>query len=289
MRQKRIRPALVNSPLSTLGTTRMTANSKECGVSIESLLHKEWRPGQAALEVGEVGLTRGAGQPFVWYVGQDSCEDGFGQAGAQEFVGLGDLGGPAEQDMVADGREGAQGFAFDVIDTCVTPTVMEIEAGTVVYEVELLVPPEQIGVAGGAVDIGHQGVEPDGGGGYGWVHGTGRQPGCGVEHDGAGKVVHGEVQAVALQEKFADFGIGFIAAEGAVEFHEREVRNAQAEGAADFTGDQFGYEGERPLAGTAEFQHVEAAVVSFHDGGQGAAFAEGCDVASGADSSQLKL
>jgi len=80
--------------------------------------------------------------------------------------------------------------------------------------------------------------------------------------------------------------IWFVASQGWVDLGEDEFRNIEAEGAADFASYELGDESERALAGTAEFNDVEAEVVSLDNCGKRAAFAKGSDVLSGADGAE---
>jgi hypothetical protein len=66
----------------------------------------------------------------------------------------------------------------------------------------------------------------------------------------------------------ADFGVRLIAAEGGIDLDEDKFGDAQAEGAADFSGDELSDEGEDALAGSAKLNDVEAEVVGFDDRGQ---------------------
>jgi hypothetical protein len=84
----------------------------------------------------------------------------------------------------------------------------------------------------------------------------------------------------------ANLVIRFVAAKGNVDFDEDDLRHAQAEGAGDFSSDQLGHQGQRALAGTAEFSDIETQIVRLDDGGQRPAFAEGQDIAGSMGRSQ---
>ena len=163
------------------------------------------------------------------------------------------------------------------------PVVVEEERGSVIDGVELAVPDEQVSVARGAVDVEHKGVEPDEERGFVGRSGVARG---GIEHGGAGQKVEAEVEAGAGLEQLADFVVGLVAAKRGVNVDEDQLGHAQAEGASDFAGDDFGDEGEEALAGSAKFDNVETQIVGFDDGGQRAAFAEGNDIARGVDGAQ---
>ena len=162
----------------------------------------------------------------------DGVEDR-GEDGRRETILSGEGGvfdgiGPREKDVMADGGERGLGHPFDI-----APVVVEVERGAVVDEIESLVPIEEVGVVGGAIDVDDEGVESDGLGGGAAIGGV---AGGGIEHDGAGKIVEGEVEAGARVEQGADLGVGLVAAEGGIDFDEDEFGNFEAEGAADFAG-----------------------------------------------------
>jgi len=209
----------------------------------------------------------GAGEkPLIGDLIEDFGEDVGGNGGAGVVGGCFEGGGPGEQDVVADVGEGRVGEARSV-----GPVVVEVEGGAMVDEVGFAMPVEKVGVAGGAVDVEDEGVEPDGEGGGA---GIGLVAGSGVEHGGAGEVVEGKVEADAGAEEIADLLVRLVAPQGGIDFGEDEFRDVEAEGTADLTGYEFGYKGERALAGAAEFYDVEAEVVGLDDGGEGATLAE---------------
>ena len=94
------------------------------------------------------------------------------------------------------------------------PVVMEEERGAVVDGVEPAMPDEEIGVARGAIDVEHEGVEPDQQRGF---VGRGLVARGGIEHGGAGEIVEGEVEAGAGFQELADFGVGLVAGEGGID------------------------------------------------------------------------
>ena len=97
----------------------------------------------------------------------------------------------------------------------------------------------------------------------------------GVEHDGAGKVIEGKVQAYTGLQQLANLIIRFVAAECGIDFDKYNLGHAQAEGAANLAGNQLRNQRQNTLSCTAEFDHVEPKVISLHNGGQRASFAQG--------------
>jgi len=217
-------------------------------------------------------------EPVIWNLGENFGEDGWVESSAGEGGGLFEVGGPGEENVVANVGEGKGGEAVGV-----GPVVVEVESGTVVDEVGPVVPGEEVGVAGGAVDVEGEGVEPDSercGAGVGCVAGGG------IEHGGAGEIVQGQVDANAGAEEIANILIGLVASEGRVDLDEDEFGDVKADGATDFSGDKFGYKGEGALTSATKFDDIEAEVVSLYDCGEGSTFAEGRDVLGGADSTK---
>jgi hypothetical protein len=183
--------------------------------------------------------------------------------------------GPWQEDVVADVGEGGVGEAFGV-----GPVVVEVESGAVVDEVELTVPVEEIGVAGSAVDVEGEGVEPDGERGDLRISSI---TGCGVEHSGAGEIVESEVEACAGAEKVANLLVGLVAPEGRVDLSEDEFGDFETKCATNFACDEFRYQGERALASAAELNDVEAQIIRFNNCWKGAAFTKSSYVLGGAD------
>jgi hypothetical protein len=62
----------------------------------------------------------------------------------------------------------------------------------------------------------------------------------GIEGDGAGKIIQPEIETGAGFEKLADFVIGFVAAEDGIDFDENKLGDTQANGTANFPGDELG-------------------------------------------------
>src|SRR4051812_18401909 len=285
-RQKRITPALMNSPRSTRGTTRTMAKSNELSAGTRRLLFEGKRcrlqaPRQefhvSRPPAGRIGAGLGR-QPVLRDLPDDLREQGPVQPRPQAAAGLLDVPGPGEEHVVADGGEAADGHAVQVL-----PVVMEVERGPMIDQVERLVPPQEIGIARRAVHVGDQGVEPDRG--RGEIRSDGLAGG-GVEGDRAGEVVEPQVHSHAGLEQVADLGVLLVAAERRIDLHEDELGHGEAQGAADLAGDELGHQRQRSLAGAAELEHVHPEVVRLYDGGQRAAFAERGDVAGGADGAE---
>lgn len=153
------------------------------------------------------------------------AEGGFVESIAGEAVGGAEIGGPREEDVrPAGGKDGGDGALAGV------PVVLPKEGGAMVDEAEGAVPEKEVGVAGRAVDVGEEGVEPDDQRGFG---GRGGVAGGGVEHAGAGEEVHADVPADAALEQIADLGVGLVAAEFGVDAEEDELGDGEAEGAGD--------------------------------------------------------
>jgi hypothetical protein len=175
--------------------------------------------------------------------------------------------------MVADGGKSGLRACRGIF-----PIVMKIERRAVIDEVQRLVPAQQIRIAGGAVHVGHEGVEPHRGGRQFGVRGIARGR---VEHHGAGQEVHAQVDAHAGVQQGADFGVGLVASQRGIDFDEHQLGHIESEGASDTTGDDFRGEGQRTLSRAGEFQDVETEVVGLHQRGEGSAFAERSDIAGG--------
>jgi hypothetical protein len=226
---------------------------------------------------GRVGEGRLGREPVFGHEVDDRGEEVGGELWAERGVGLGEGGGEGEEDVVADQGEGVADLR-----AVAGPVEVDVEGGALVDQVEPLVPEEEVGVAGGAVDVREIGVEPDDRRGEGGV-GSGRYGR--VVAEGAGEEVDGEVEAGAGLDQGLDLGVGLGAAEDGVERGEGDVGDGQAEGAADRAGDELGDEDLGALAGAAELEDVGAEVVGLDDGRQRAALAQGGDVAGDSDGS----
>ena len=152
-----------------------------------------------------------------------------------------------------------------------------------VNKIQLLVPPKQVGISCGAIDVCDECIEPDGfrsSSGVYCIVGSGVEGGC------AGKVIQAEVQAYAREQQVANFRVRLVASDAFVELHKDQLGDAQIEAASELAGNELGNECQRALAGSAEFEDVEAVVVSFHNGREGTTFAKRGDITSHAHGSE---
>src|SRR5579884_1624017 len=158
--QNAMTPALMNSSRSTRGTMRITAKSKESGAGTNGLLHEQRRGVKTAQQVVDIGaalLERFGGaffgqQPGIGDLRNNAGEDVLGEPRFKRCDAI----GPGQQHVIANGGERTGGGAADT-----GPVVMEIQARAVIDAIELFMPPEQIRIACGAIDIADEGVEPD--------------------------------------------------------------------------------------------------------------------------------
>jgi len=162
-----------------------------------------------------------------------------------------------QEHVLADERERAIGA-----DRAAVPVVVPVEGGPVVDEPELAAPPQQVRVLDRPVDVHHEGVEGDDQRGQRARH---RDPGRGVEADGAGEVGDAQVQPGAPGEQVADLGIALGAPERGVDVERDQLRNAQADRARQRAGDDLRDERGGPLPGPRELRDVELAVIGLHD------------------------
>ena len=80
-------------------------------------------------------------------------------------------------------------------------------------------PHQEIGIAGRAVDILRECVEPDKHGSFRRWSGVASR---GIEHRRSGQIVEGEIQAGAGLQKLPDFIIRVVAAQGRIDFNEND-------------------------------------------------------------------
>ena len=144
-------------------------------------------------------------------------------------------------------------------------------------------PDEQVGVAGVAVHVCDEGVEPDDG--CAKLR-RGREPGGGIEPQRAGQEVQGHIGAAAPLEQFPDLRVGLRGRKAGIEVDYHDLRDEQPQGPADLARDNFGDERLHAVAGAAELGHVEAVVVRLHDRGERSALAQWSDIACGRDVTQ---
>src|SRR5262249_33219016 len=154
-RQWRITPTLMRSPRSTRGTIRTTAQSKLVA-GTRGLLHELARRRQPPGEKVHVGLARGIPEPLLGDEADDLTDDLDRDARGERGVGGGAVPREGQEDVLADLRE--RGAAARRTRR---PPMLEVERRAVIDEVQAAVPPQEVRVPRGAVDVGHQRVEPD--------------------------------------------------------------------------------------------------------------------------------
>src|SRR5690554_3306003 len=278
----KISPALMNSPRSTFGTTRMTAYSYkclscifdsgyECGGVCQAIAKK------ANVRIADVvgrQILSGPIEPIVGDEPHDFLDRRIADSGAESFVGLVDGGGVGQEDVVLNQGEGALRMLFPAV-----PRVVEKEGGAVVDQPYLSVPDEQVGVSERAVYVGEVGVEPHDFRGRVGVDVVDRR----VEGHGSRQVVQTEVQAPAGTQKVLNFLVAFRASERFVENRENGFRHLESEGFGECAPDQLGDQGFNAVPGAAEFQHVLKTVVGFGQSRQGTTFPQGRDVSDHLD------
>ncbi len=161
--------------------------------------------------------------------------------------------------------------------------MLVVERGAVVDQVEPAVVDEQVGVARGAVDVRHQGIEPDDLGGE---VGRGRIVLARRVGLRAAEEFDAEVQPDAGEQQLLDLGVGLAAADPGVELDRHQLRHRQAERPRQLARDHLRHEHQRPLPGAAELADVEAVVVGLEQSRQRAALAEGRHVTARGDGSE---
>src|SRR5829696_9685491 len=261
-RQKSTTPALTHSPRSTRGTTRTIAywnglagKARLLGLGGEAARRLE--PAAQVLGVRGAILRR---EP----VRRDAVEHALENVGPEKRreprVGLRDVPGAGQQDVVADRGKRAVGVGRRVL-----PSVLQVERGAVVDQPQPPVPQQQVRVLRRAVDVRAQGVEPDDLGGH---LRAGRRAGRRVVRERAGEEVEADVEPAARVDQLLDLGIGLGAAQLGVQLDENDLRHGQAGGAGELAGDELRQERLRSLPGPAELEHVESVVVGFYQSGQ---------------------
>jgi hypothetical protein len=138
------------------------------------------------------------------------------------------------------------------------------------------VPTQQIGIAGGAVDVEEPAVEPDDVGGE-------LGPGGGVEGSGPGEEVDAEIDSRTRPEQVLDLGIGLGLGEPGVDGDERELGDAKAQSARELDADHLRYQRQRALAGAGPLDDIDPVVVGLEQPGERSALAQGRDVARRGD------
>src|SRR5215204_841498 len=130
-----------------------------------------------------------------------------------------------------------------------------------VYKPEAIVPDQEVSVARGTVDVGHQGVEPDdsrGEVGIGRLYER-------VEPERARQVVQRQVQARASFQQVLYLGVRFRAAQLGGEIGEHDFGHQETEAARDLPGHQLGHQRFAALPGPAELEDVGPEIVRLDD------------------------
>ncbi len=253
-----------------------SAGSETAGEQIRIGGAAEFDFGRRVAHAGEGWIV--AEEPWAGNFGKDVLEARLIEVIVRDAIGGREIGGPGKQDMRLDGRKDGGDGAFARL-----PIVLPEEGGAVIDRMKGFVPEKEVGIAGSAIDVSGEGVEPDEEGRLG---GAGEVARGGIEHAGAGKEVHADVPADAAFEQIADLGVGLVAAELGVDFDEDELGDGERESVGETTADEFGDEGERTLSGSAELEDVQAEVVRFDDGRQRATLAQRHDVTDGAHAAE---
>ena len=125
---------------------------------------------------------------------------------------------------------------------------MKVERRPVIYQPELAMPDQYVGVAERAVHVRRVGVEPDRGG---------RQRGLRflyqrVEGDRTRQVVEREIKPRAGLDEVLNLGVRLRASEHRVKLYEDYLRHGQAQRAAYLARHQLRDERFRPLPGSSE-------------------------------------
>src|SRR5829696_2065078 len=272
----------MHSPRSTRGITLKTAYSNGLSTDLLQVSDPPARlleTAQQELDVGgaqrsgvrETGL---ASQPLLGHKVDDPLQDLVRESGSQRGVGLGDSPGEGQQYVVAGGGERALARGLPS-----PPGVVEVQRGPVVYEPQPVVPGEEVRVARGAVYVGHESIEPHDAGGEvraGRLH-------EGIEAEGAGQVVEGQVQADARPDQVLYLRVWLGAGELGVEVGEHDLRDEQTQGPRDLARHYLRYERFASLTGAPELEDVGPEVVGLDDGRQRTAFPQRRHVARGFD------
>jgi hypothetical protein len=216
-------------------------------------------PPQQVLDVRAArGLLRLlAAEPLARHRAHDRLDQGRRDERREPRVGLGDRPRVGEEDVLADERERAVGHRRQVVRS-----VLEVERRPVVDEPQPTVPPQQVRVARGPIDVRHQRVEPHD---RGRERRVGRVAGAGHERQRRGQEVEADVAPAARGDQLLDLGVGLGAAELRVELDQHDLGHVEPERAPELAGDELGHERARALAGAAELQDVQAVVVGLDE------------------------
>src|SRR5215208_968303 len=263
----------MNSPRSTRGTTRRSAYSKRF-IAWFPPVHS---PTLSALADGYSGRLRKRSAPLrhsrsltpqrarLGDHAYDGAKHLWSEPRGERRVGFGDRAGEREQNVVPDGGEGASACGLQGLPVSCWPVVVEVQRSPVVYEPETIVPDQEVRVAQGAVDVGHQGVEPDDARCQAGIRRLYER----VEAKRAWQVVQRQVQAGAPFQEVLYLGVGFRAAQLGGEAGEHDLRHEEIEAAGDLTGYQLRHQCLAALSSPTELEDVGPEIVRLDDRRQG--------------------
>ncbi len=219
-------------------------------------------------------------QPHVGHE-RDALVDRGLRALGETCVGLGDRARGRQQHVVCEHRHGL------VHGVCERPLSVQAEEGRpVVDQPRPPVPDQQVRVAVRAVDVGHEGVEPDDVGGEAGIDRALERK---REGQRARQEVHAEVRAGARVEQLLDVGIGLGASHLDGDLDDREVGDEQPEPSRELARDDLGDERRLALSGSSELRDVHAVVRRLDEAGHRAALPQRGDVARRAHAGQRSL
>src|SRR5215472_3185922 len=163
-RQIKMTPTLTNSPLSTRGTTRMTAYSYEHSAGIQRLLYKAVRRAQPVLEIRQIRCAlllaarevRIGLQPILGDQGHDRRQCLWSKSLRQAPVGSQQIAGKRQQYVILH-----LGKTTPCARKILVPGMVEVQRGAMVYKPDPAMPDQQIGIARRTIHVGDKGVEPD--------------------------------------------------------------------------------------------------------------------------------
>ncbi len=117
--------------------------------------------------------------------------------------------------------------------------MVAVERRAVIDQPQLAVPPQQIGIARGAIHVRGEQIEPDDRGGFLGAH---DMPGMHGVRKGCGQEVEPDVVAHAAHQQLLDLGVGLGAADGIVEREHHQLGHPQAERPRKLTDDHLSHE-----------------------------------------------
>src|ERR1700743_2088623 len=134
---------------------------------------------------------------------------------------------------------------------------MEIQRGAMVYQPKLVMPGKHIGIAGRAVYIHQQAIQPD------YFRGQQRINLCNyrIESYSARQVMQRQVKSGAGFQQILYFFVGLCAAEGFIQVGEYDLGYFKTDSTGNFTTDQLGDQRLWPLPCPSKFEHIQKAVV----------------------------